>query len=245
MRLAIFDIDGTLTETNEVDSDCFVRAMADAHGVGHLNTDWGAYAHTTDSFITREVLRENFGRAPLEGELSKFKDCFVSHLEEICAGDASLFVEVAGASAALTRLRRESGWCVAIATGCWSGSALLKLSAAGLETEDVPTAFAEDGVSREEILLAALARAREAYGRESFDAVVSLGDGLWDVTAARNLGFAFVGVGRGARASRLRDAGAGHVVEDFKDYERLLLCLSGARVPGEGASKISRPTQES
>lgn len=235
MRLAIFDIDGTLTETNEVDSVCFVRAMADAHAVGGMNTNWGEYAHTTDSYITREVLRGHFGRAPVDAERAEFISRFVSLLEESRARDDSLFGEVAGASAALARLRVEPGWAVAIATGCWRGSALLKLSAAGLETGGVPAAFAEDGVSREEILLAALGRARERYGREGFERVVSLGDGLWDVSAARNLGFAFVGVGGGGRAAMLREAGASHVMEDFNDYERLLRCLDEAKVPAARA----------
>ncbi|MCA1612615.1 MAG: haloacid dehalogenase-like hydrolase [Acidobacteria bacterium] len=238
MKLAIFDIDGTLTETNEVDSVCFVRGMSDAHAVGGMNTNWGDYAHTTDSYITREVLRDHLGRTPDEAELSKFKSRFVSLLEESRSADARLFGQVSGASAALARLKGEPGWTVAIATGCWRGSGLLKLSAAGLETSDVPAAFAEDGVSREEILLTALSRARECYGRESFEAVVSLGDGLWDVSAARNLGFSFVGVGRGARASMLREAGASHVIEDFNDYERLLRCLSEAKVP---AARVNIP----
>lgn len=238
MRLAIFDVDGTLTETNEVDSVCFVQAMADAHAVGRVNTDWGEYAHTTDSYITREVLREHFGRAPVDAERDEFISRFVSLLEESRARDASLFGEVAGASAALARLRAEPDWAVAIATGCWRGSGLLKLSAAGLETGGVPAAFAEEGVSREEILLAALKRARESYGREGFDRVVSLGDGLWDVSAARNLGFAFVGVGAGERAAMLRGAGASHVMEDFKDYGRLLRCLGEAKVP---AARVENP----
>lgn len=242
MRLAIFDIDGTLTETNEVDSVCFVRAMADAHAVAEMNTDWGAYAHTTDSYITREVLRAQFGRAPEDAERDKFISRFVSLLEESRARDASVFGEVAGASAALARLRGEPGRAVAIATGCWRESGLLKLSAAGLEAEGVPAAFAEDGVSREEILLAALARAREFYGGEGFGRVVSLGDGLWDVSAARNLGFAFVGVGGGERAAMLRDAGASHVIEDFKDYGRLLACLDEATVPGARVQH-PRPTR--
>ena len=240
MKLAIFDIDGTLTETNDVDSVCFVRAMADAHAVGAMNTNWGEYAHTTDSFITREVLREHYGRTPDEAELSKFTSRFVSLLEERRSEDSTLFGAVAGASDALARLRGEPGWGVAIATGCWRGSALMKLSAAGLEADGVPAAFAEDGDSREEILLAALARALECYGRESFDRVVSLGDGLWDVSAARNLGFSFVGVGDGARAVALREAGASHVIEDFTDYERLLRCLSEAKVPAAGVGNPRR-----
>jgi len=40
MNLAIFDIDGTLTETNAVDEICFVQAFADAHAITEINTNW-------------------------------------------------------------------------------------------------------------------------------------------------------------------------------------------------------------
>jgi phosphoglycolate phosphatase-like HAD superfamily hydrolase len=233
MRLAIFDIDGTLTETNSVDSVCFVQAMTDAHSIRGVDTNWGAYPHTTDSYITRELFRERFGRPPDDDELSRFRTRFVNLLEEHRAKDASLFAQIGGAAAALERLGREPGWAVAVASGCWRGSGVMKLRAAGLELGDAPSAFAEDGLSREEILLAAVSRAREFYRQESFERVVSLGDGLWDVRAARNLEFAFVGVARGARAKGLRRAGASHVVEDFKDYGRLMRCLTGAEIPGK------------
>ena len=242
MKLAVFDIDGTLTETNDVDSVCFVQAMADAHSIVGMSTNWGAYAHTTDSYITRELLRERFGRPPEDEELSRFQERFVSLLEEERAKDAALFAEIGGAAAALARLRREPGWAVALASGCWRGSGEMKLRAAGLESGDIPAAYAEDGVSREEILLAAVARAREFYGLESFEGVVSLGDGLWDVRTARNLGFPFVGVGRGEGAERLRAAGASQVVEDFTDYGRLIRCLTEAEVPAAGAENRP-PTQ--
>ena len=231
MRLAVFDIDGTLTETNSVDSVCFVQAMADAHSITGMSTNWGAYTHTTDSCITRELFEKRFGRPPDDDEVSRFKSRFVSLLENRRAKDASLFNEVGGARAALARLGLEPGWAVAVASGCWRESGVMKLKAAGLELGDAPAAFAEDGLSREEILLAASARARESYGVEGFERVVSLGDGLWDLRAARNLDFSFVGVARGARAKRLRRAGASHVIEDFTDYGRLMRCLAEAEIP--------------
>lgn len=239
MRLAVFDIDGTLTETNGVDSVCFVQAMADAHSITGVDTNWGAYTHTTDSFITRELLRERFGRPPDDGEVSKFTRRFVSLLEDCRTKDPALFKEVGGASAALRRLAREPGWALAVASGCWRDSGLMKLRAAGLKLDDVPAAFAEDGLSREEILLAAVARAREFYRQEGFERVVSLGDGLWDLRAARSLQFAFIGVARGARAKKLRAAGAKPVVADFTDYARLLRCLEDAEVPGADAANPS------
>ncbi len=51
---------------------------------------------------------------------------------------------------------------------------------------------------------------------------------------ARQLGYAFIGVGSGAEADRLRAEGAGHVVADFRDTVRVISALEVAEVPVSG-----------
>ena len=231
MNLAIFDIDGTLTNTNSVDEDCFVKAFAEAHSIDDIVTDWAAYPHTTDSGITQHIFQEKFGRSPEETELSKLTNCFVSMLSEYYQADSARFAEIPGAAAAIEVLKQDSDWAVAIATGCWRESALLKLKAANIDPEGIPAAYAEDGLSREDILKAAVSQSLVQHGVSSFERIVSIGDGLWDVRTAGRLGFAFLGVGAGDRATRLRQAGASHVIEDFSDYDRLLKSLTEAEIP--------------
>ncbi len=48
---------------------------------------------------------------------------------------------------------------------------------------------------------------------------------------ARNLDFAFLGVGSGEAAAILNRAGAKHVIQDFADYDQLVNLLSEAEVP--------------
>jgi phosphoglycolate phosphatase-like HAD superfamily hydrolase len=231
MKLAIFDIDGTLTVTDRVDDICFVQALADAHGITGVSTHWAEYPHTTDSAITSHIFQERFNRAPEEAELVKFKSHFVGLLEDYRAKDSSLFGEIAGASSMLRRLNQEPEWRVAIASGGWRVSATLKLKTAGIEVNDYPAAFADDGLSREEILQTAVMKAQTLYRRNNFDRVVSVGDGLWDVRSARQLRFPFLGRGSGEGGDKLRRAGATHVIKDFSDYSRLLDCLAEADVP--------------
>jgi phosphoglycolate phosphatase-like HAD superfamily hydrolase len=231
MKLAIFDVDGTLTNTNRVDDECFVKALAETHAITEIETDWAAYPHTTDSGIVRHIFREKFGRDPVEAELAKFKSRFVNMLAEQSQTNSSSFAEIPGASVALERLRREPEWAVAIATGSWRDSALLKLKAAKIDVEGIPAAYAEDGLSREEILKAAAARALERHRPRGFEKIVSVGDGLWDVRAAIHLEYTFLGVGSGERAATLRRAGAKHAVEDFLDYQRLISLLDEAEIP--------------
>src|SRR5258708_39148859 len=122
MNLAIFDIDGTLTETDHVDNICFVQALADALAITGISTDWAGYPHTTDSAITFHVFQERFNRSPEEVELVKFKTRFVSLLEDYRIKDSSLFAEIVGASFMLRRLNQESEWRVAIASVGWAVS---------------------------------------------------------------------------------------------------------------------------
>lgn len=233
MNLAIFDIDGTLTQTGQVDEVCFVQALADSCGITDVSTDWAGYPHTTDSAIVSSIFQESLNRQPEEAELQEFKTRFVSLLEDNCAMAASLFAEIAGAGSMLRRLNQEQGWRVAIASGGWCVSATLKLRVAGIDVDEFPAAFADDGFSREEILKLAVLRSQKRHQQAFFERVVSVGDGLWDVRTARNLNFAFLGIGSEGGKEKLRRAGATHVLKDFSDYDELIWCLTEADVPGK------------
>ncbi len=107
----------------------------------------------------------------------------------------------------------------------------MKLRAAGLDIDDIPAAFADDGLAREDILNAAQARALEAHGQTRFARVVSIGDAPWDVQAARRLGLPFIGVQAHRGAVALEAWGASHVLRDFTDVDLLRRYLTEARVP--------------
>jgi hypothetical protein len=62
MHLVMFDIDGTLTETMEVDEECFVRSFKDVFGFADIDTDWSHYPCTTDSGIFHDVFTSRVGR---------------------------------------------------------------------------------------------------------------------------------------------------------------------------------------
>ncbi|MFN6580340.1 MAG: hypothetical protein RMX68_010585 [Aulosira sp. ZfuVER01] len=58
---------------------------------------------------------------------------------------------IPGSVEALKQLRTQSNFAVAYAGGAWTDSALLKLKSAGLPYKDIPSAFADDAYTREEI----------------------------------------------------------------------------------------------
>jgi len=73
MRLVIFDIDGTLTQTMKADEECFVRSLAAVCGLSDVDTDWSRYKHATDSGIFREIHQTRTGRLPSPSETSRFR----------------------------------------------------------------------------------------------------------------------------------------------------------------------------
>ena len=226
-RLVVFDIDGTLTDTNDVDDDCFRRAVADIFALVNTSVDWSDAPHITDSALARWLCQTHCHRDASEAELARLTAHFVGLLRLELARLPARFLATPGAQGLFAYLR-AAGWGVALATGGWFPSAVLKLRAAGLHDSEIVLASASDAQSRPEIVALARQRAAERYGQD-FERVVSVGDAPWDVRAAAELGYGFIGVG--PRATSLRAAGATSVLSDFGDRGAFLRALETADVP--------------
>jgi phosphoglycolate phosphatase-like HAD superfamily hydrolase len=218
-NLAIFDIDGTLTKTTQIDDRCFVQSFADELGITDLDTNWSRYPSVCDSGITQHIFRRHFGRMPSAREIARLQHRFVALLEQAYEREPQFFVEMPGAGATLDKIRQQPDWKVAIATGGWQASALFKLDKAGIVVDGFPAAFADHGVTREVILAAALVMARQTYQQQQFSRIVYIGDGVWDVRTARHLNLDFVGVASGEREAALRAEGARAIIQDFTNFD--------------------------
>jgi beta-phosphoglucomutase-like phosphatase (HAD superfamily) len=225
MNLAIFDIDGTLTESVAVDEFCFVQAFRDVLGIDGINTNWLEYNFQTDSGLALEICRKHVGRDPSAVEInclqSRFAELLCAAVEE--AGRP--IRQIPGAAPFLHWLRAHARWHVAIATGGWNVSARFKLASAGLSVDGIPWASADDAIDRVDILRKAIQRAGLHYGQDAFEKVVYIGDGVWDVRAAKALGIGFLGVAAGHKAGRLMEEGASCVLPDFSDPVWVSDCL--------------------
>lgn len=233
-KLAVFDLDGTLTQTYDDDAETFIAAVRQVFGFEDVSSDWAAYRHVTDSGILDELLRSRLGRAATPADQNAAE---TAHREIYGAMVAARGVRaVPGAPAFVRRLLVGGEWAVAAATGAWRSMAELRLRTADIPIDPASMATASERMARREIVELAIERAAARRGvagggRQAFQRVVLLGDGSWDVTAARDLGLPFVGIGRGAAAARLKAAGARHVVADFRDADEVLRLLHCAEEP--------------
>jgi len=225
--LVVFDVDGTLCDTCEVDEECYVRACGEWLGEEARRLEWSAAPHVTDQGILEWMSSTLLCRRPSAREAREVEARFLDLLRGALDHRPSRFRAIPGARPMLDGMASD-GWGAVAATGGWRASALLKLRAAALPT-DLLAASSSDTPDRARIF--ELAASRAGAGRDRPERVVLVGDGVWDVRTARELGWGFVGVAAGPRRDRLREAGAEHVVEDFTDAAALRDALGRAQVP--------------
>ena len=222
MRLVIFDVDGTLTDTVAVDARCFLQTFDEVCGFRDIDPDWSRYKNATDAGIFQEIFESRRGRAPSAAETDSFRDHLVGLFRS--AAQERSFDAVRGAREMLLRLDQHNDYCVALATGCWGDSARVKMASAGMCYDDYPSASADDAPERETIIKLAMERACRRAG-ETFPIAVYVGDGIWDARACAHVGIPFVGIGAGSQAERLSKEGAVHIFGDMTDGDKFLQIL--------------------
>ena len=232
-NLAVFDVDGTLTQTYDDDIEAFLGTVRQVFGFEDVSDDWAGYRHVTDSGILDELVRNRLGRAATPADLRAAETGYGELYGAMVA--ARGVHAVPGAPAFIRRLLAEGEWAVAAATGAWRTPAELRLREAGIGIDPACIGTSSEHLARRGIVELAIERAAAHWGledgRKGFARVVLLGDGLWDVKTALALGFPFIGVGRGSAAARLEAAGARHMVADFADGDQVLRLLESAVVP--------------
>jgi phosphoglycolate phosphatase-like HAD superfamily hydrolase len=191
MKYIIFDIDGTLTDTTEVDDLCYTKAIEDTFGFYNFETNYGHYANTTDSGIIDQLFRERLGRSYTAEEQQQFITHFCKLLEQ--AHKKECIREIKKAGKVLDVLCQQEHVSVGLATGGWRESALFKLRCAGINIDRCTAAsFAQDAMARHEIINHTIRKMNEKHTAP--DSVVYVGDGNWDYLATKQLGIQFIGI---------------------------------------------------
>lgn len=230
-RLVVLDVDGTLCDTCSVDDEMFCVTAAAQLGVPIHPASWRDTPHVTDTGISTWLWIKHRGRAPTPAESEEFAVAFESALQAERDRAPGRFAAIAGARGFLDYLE-ANGWRYAIATGGLARTARLKLEAARLPATRL-LASSEDSPNRREIFDLARRRLVDREGGAP-TRIVLMGDGVWDVRTAAQLGWSMVGIAVGERANRLREAGAGIVLADFADHTAALAAVRQASVPGAG-----------
>ncbi|MDQ0956966.1 HAD superfamily hydrolase (TIGR01509 family) [Streptomyces sp. B4I13] len=218
-RAAVFDVDGTLVDTNHL----------------HVVTWWEAFRQAGHRVPTHAVHRAvGLGSDDLIAHLLG-EDRDTDRDAELSAAHKALYGQyfdrlppLRDAGRLLRRLR-DDGWTVVLATSA-SGSELSALRAA-IDADDAIAATASaDDVEAGKPSPEPVAHALELVGA-SAEGAVFVGDTVWDMRAGRRAGVRCVGVlCGGLPRADLLEAGAETVYDDPAD---LLASLSTSPLGGE------------
>jgi phosphoglycolate phosphatase-like HAD superfamily hydrolase len=186
----MFDIDGTLVDSEGFDSELYAAAVEAELG-RPIDRNWDAYEHVSDSGILEQLLRAHAEAERLE-LAARVQRRFVALVGDYLARQATRVREIAGAKRLVERLAALPNVRVAVATGGWEPTARLKLAHVGIDSARLALASSSDAKARTEIMHIAAQRAMRA---ERFARATYFGDGPWDLRASAELGYGFVAVG--------------------------------------------------
>ncbi|MDH3274551.1 MAG: HAD family hydrolase [Gammaproteobacteria bacterium] len=188
MKAIIFDIDGTLIESMSVDTELYFSSISEVLGPVNIRDKLSDYDHVSDSGILAQLLDDN-GYTFDDEVAATIQAVFVEGIRRHIMA-AGPFPIIDGAVQFVENTRKSDDRRVAIATGGWRKSALLKLESAGFNIHDIPLVTSDDSHSRVEIMRSALAKIGD-----DFESVTYFGDAEWDQRACHSLGWNFVAVG--------------------------------------------------
>ena len=223
MKLAVFDIDGTLTHSLGFDAH-YYEALSRRLGVPNPERTLESWTHVTDEAIVQEFFEIHGQRATsedIEWTKVRYKAALETHLHEV--------PQVPGASRFLAHLRERSEWHVIFGTGNWGFAGEMKLDAGGIERRGITVVGSDGRPERTAVMEHALRVGIEESG--PVERVVYIGDRHYDANAARALGWSFVGLTSEPEA--LLALGATHVLSDYLDVEAALAALEDAGVPSD------------
>jgi phosphoglycolate phosphatase-like HAD superfamily hydrolase len=223
--LLLFDIDGTLVWGGPAKM-AFEQAMLETFGTaGPIQTH--SFSGKTDPQIARELLLEaGMENGDIEAGFSALWSRYTRYLEERLV---RLPMDVLpGVVTLLETLGSFGDVGLGLLTGNIVRGAELKLRSAGLGGHFRMGSYGSDHEERDELAEIALRRARETWGVE-FEPrdVLVVGDTPRDVQCGQAVGATTVAVATGHHGvDSLQDAGADHVLEDFKETAEVVALLT-------------------
>jgi beta-phosphoglucomutase-like phosphatase (HAD superfamily) len=166
MHLVVFDSDGTLTNTNLEDRECYWRAICELLGFSSEQPQWSEFRHVTDVGIASELCERHLHRQLTSVDVEALSFRLATLLEVALVDKNPRAYQIPGSGEILSILGKSFDFAVALATGGLRVSAELKLRSANLLNPFIPIASSNDAVSREEIIRIAARRAADKHATQ-------------------------------------------------------------------------------
>ncbi len=231
MNLVIFDIDGTITKTNPVDEACFRQTAEEIFQKKIGSIDFHDFRNITDSTVVFELYQKHMGRNPSRDEYYSFRKAFKKNLKSLFKTHSNEFEPVDGIQTLLHELGKHGKWKFIIATGCWKFSAKFKLESSGFYYKKLDVVTADDGLTRDRIILNAINQAKKKHSVDDFKRIVYVGDASWDIKSCYNLHLPFIGVEAEENDKKKEELGHYLTMHQYPALKDFIKIAKQAKVP--------------
>jgi len=224
--LVLFDIDGTLLQSQHAGMHAMVDAFEELHIGKTFSFDGIDIAGRLDTLIWHDMVRRHEVSDDADSH-EVFRETYRRHLSKRLQENNTVKA-FHGVVELVDRLVQEPNVELGLLTGNYPATGRLKVEFAGLSHDHFTVnAFAGEGATRRDLPPIALRRYREKHGRDiERERVVIIGDTPHDVDCAHHNGCLCLAVATGQfTAAQLRECKADHVVESLSPVEPIVRWL--------------------
>ena len=214
MKYIIFDIDGTLTNTTDIDDKCYIESFGKYFNVSIKDISWNQLKNVTDWGITEELIELKCKKKSTKPDIENLNKLFLKRIKDEFKINKSNFNEIQGATKFYNFVKSEPELKIGIATGGWEETATFKLNAIGINPNEVCFSNSSQFKKREDITLDVIKQLNSKY-YENPDEIIYFGDGEWDLRTCKNLNIRFIGIDNN-NTGKLSKIGAKEVFQDYK-----------------------------
>ncbi|MCP4136290.1 MAG: HAD hydrolase-like protein [bacterium] len=222
MKAVLFDIDGTILNSNKAGRTSLIRATEDVFGtVGHMEKV--DFQGKTDPLILYEsLLSMGFDKTAIHDKIDDLKIKYFEYLREtIFKNEATLMPGIEEISA---RLFKDSSIILGLLTGNFHESARIKLSRFDLNKYFEFGVFGDDAANRNDMPGIGREKIKELYNVDiDFSRMFIIGDTIHDINCANNSGAVSIAVGTGwVDKDILLPHNPDYYFDDLGDVDRVL-----------------------
>ena len=220
MKYIIFDIDGTLTDTTDIDDKCYIESFENLFNVSIKEIKWSQLKNVTDWGIAEELISIKLKKNSSQSDIETLKNLFLNKIKDEFRINKSNFTEIKGANSFYNLVRSEPQLKIGIATGGWEETANFKLNAIGINPIDVCYSNSSRFKKREDITLDVISQLNSKHADKP-DEIIYFGDGEWDYKTCNKLNIRFIGIDN-KNNSKLSNLGAEEVYQNYKTPRKIM-----------------------